>query len=56
MHPQMICIRKMKDIALTMIPPDHALRTIILAERDYLTLEEFGAKAEIWLSLLTYKK
>jgi len=51
----LICIRKLKDIALAKGPHDHPLRTVLLAERDCLTREEFKAKLETWLNMLEFK-
>ena len=55
MQQQTICIRKIKDIALSNLPATHPLRTILLAEKEYITIDEFRAKLDIWLNLLDFK-
>jgi hypothetical protein len=44
-------IRPLKDFALVMLPEDHPLRTVLLAERDLLNPREFLAKMETWVIL-----
>jgi hypothetical protein len=52
----MLSMRKLKELALTMIPKDHPLRDVLLAEKDYLTVDEFLVKLEVWLTLSEHGK
>ena len=52
---EMLSTRRLKELALAKIPADHPLRDIILAEKEYLTPDEFLAKLEVWLNLMEYK-
>jgi hypothetical protein len=56
MSNEMFNIRKLKDVALSKLPANDPLRTILLAEKENLTPEEFFAKMEIWLTLLDSRK
>lgn len=47
--------RAIKSFVLSRLPPDHPLRQVILAEKENLTREEFVAKMEVWLILLSQK-
>ena len=46
-------VRRLKDFALKALPKDSKLRTLILSEKDEISVEEFLAKVSIWLKLLT---
>lgn len=46
-------IRRLKDFAMRNLPEDSKLRTLILSERDELSIEEFLVKMGVWLRLLT---
>lgn len=50
-HPS-IAIRPLKDLVVSAFPEGHALRTVILAEKDTLAPLELLAKMEVWLVLL----
>ena len=52
----MLPMRKLKELALTVIPKEHPLRDVILAEKDFLTVDEYLAKMEVWLFLATYQR
>lgn len=48
---KVVSIRSLKAFALKM-PKSHSLRHVLMLERDILTIEEFIAKMETWLTLL----
>ena len=52
---KLLSMRKLKDLALTDIPKDHPLRDVFLAEKEYITVEEFLIKLETWLTLMERK-
>ena len=45
-------IKRLKEFAFKSLPEDSKLRTIILSEKDEVSVEEFLAKIGIWLKLL----
>lgn len=47
-----INIRQLKDWAVSKLPPQFALRALLLAEKDILTKEEFIIKAGSWRLLM----
>lgn len=46
-------MRRLKDFVMKSLPEDSKLRTLILNERDEISIEEFIAKVGVWLKLLT---
>ena len=49
---RMLPMRKLKELALTEIPKGHPLRDVLLDEKDYLTVDEYLTKMEVWLMLI----
>jgi hypothetical protein len=47
-----IDIRPLKAFASEKLPENRPLRKVLLAERDILTVHEFLAELETWLTLL----
>ena len=47
-----LSMRPLKNFAKKNLPETSPLREIILAEKDYLTPEEFRAKVPIWRCLV----
>jgi len=48
-------LEQLKRFALG-LPPSSTLRSVLLAERDTLTMDEFLAKMETWLRLARLEK
>jgi hypothetical protein len=48
----MIDTRPLKQFALQSLPPNSALRSILLSEPDSLSCEEFLVKLGMWLKLI----
>jgi hypothetical protein len=53
--PKTVSIRGLKNFVLREMLEDHALRSVILAEKDELQVAEFIAKLEIWSVLLSLR-
>ncbi len=47
-----IFIEPLKKFALEQLPNSSSLKTILVLEKDYLTIPEFITKMEIWIKLL----
>ncbi len=52
---RLVSTERLKQLVLARFPEEHALRQVILAERDVLTSDEFLAKLPVWLVLLNRK-
>ena len=51
-HSKQLGIHGLKNWAKDILPRTSQIRSILLLERDFLTVDEFLAKMDIWLKLI----
>jgi hypothetical protein len=54
MTKHMLDIKPLKRFALENLPPNSALRAILISEPDFVSVEEFLMKLGIWLKLVRF--
>jgi hypothetical protein len=49
-------MRRLKQFALESLPAESPLRSVLLSEADQLSIQDYLAKMDLWLKLLSLER